>query len=64
MSCATSTAVWQYGGLKYFYETFVQGSTVVIFFNFSAKNPPHRQAANRKKKVVEAKKSNEGTISE
>jgi hypothetical protein len=25
----------------------VQGSTAVILLNFSAKNPPHRQAVNR-----------------
>ena len=37
-------AIWR---LKCFYETFVQGSTVVILLNFCAKNPPHRQAANR-----------------
>ena len=29
---------------KCFYETFVQGSTAVVLLNFSAKNPPHRQA--------------------
>jgi len=32
------------GRLKCFYETFVQGSTLVILLNFSAENPPHRQA--------------------
>ena len=37
-------AIWR---LKCFYETFVQGSTVVILLNFCTKNPPHRQAANR-----------------
>jgi hypothetical protein len=37
-------AIWR---LKCFYETFVQGSTEVILLNFSAKNPPHRQAAKR-----------------
>jgi hypothetical protein len=37
-------AIWR---LKCFYETFVQGSTAVILMNFSAKNPPHRQAENR-----------------
>ena len=37
-------AIWR---LKYFYETFVQGSTAVILLNFCAKNPPHRQAENR-----------------
>jgi len=34
-------AIWR---LKYFNETFVQGSTAVILLNFCAKNPPHRQA--------------------
>lgn len=28
--------------LKCFYETFVQGSTVVILLHFCAKNPPNR----------------------
>ena len=37
-------AIWR---LKCFYETFVQGSTLGILMNFCAKNPPHRQAANR-----------------
>ncbi len=37
-------AIWR---VSYFYETFVQGSTVVILLNFSAKNPPHRQAEKR-----------------
>jgi hypothetical protein len=37
-------AIWR---LKCFYETFVLGSTAVILLNFSAKNPPHRQAENR-----------------
>jgi hypothetical protein len=37
-------AIWR---LKYFYETFVQGSTAVILLNFCAKNPPHRQAEKR-----------------
>lgn len=37
-------AIWW---LKCFYETFVQGSKAVILLNFSAKNPPHRQAAIR-----------------
>ena len=30
-------AIWR---LKCFYETFVQGSTVVILLNFCTKNPP------------------------
>jgi len=37
-------AIWRQ---KYFYETFVQGSTAVIQVNFCANNPPHRQAAKR-----------------
>jgi fucose permease len=37
-------AIWR---VQCFYETFVQGSTVVILLNFCAKNPPHRQAKNR-----------------
>ncbi len=38
-------AIWR---LKYFYETFVQGSIAVILLNFCAKKPPHRQAEYRK----------------
>jgi hypothetical protein len=30
-----------------FYETFVQGSTLVHQLSFCAKNSPHRQADNR-----------------
>ena len=37
-------AIWR---LKFFYETFVQGSTTVILLNFCAKNPPHRQVEKR-----------------
>ena len=37
-------AIWR---LKYFYETFVQGSAPVILLNFCTKNPPHRQAEKR-----------------
>jgi hypothetical protein len=37
-------AIWR---LKCFYEVFVQGSTAGILMNFSAENPPHRQAVNR-----------------
>ena len=37
-------AIWQ---LKYFCQTFVQGSTAVLLLNFCAKNPPHRQDENR-----------------
>jgi len=32
---------------KCFYETFVQGSTVVLLLNFSANNPPLRQYPKR-----------------
>ena len=39
-------AIWR---PKYFYETLVQGPTVVILLNFCAKNPPHRQAEKRYK---------------
>ena len=35
------------GGLTYFIETFVLGSTFVLRMNFCAKNPALRQAANR-----------------
>ena len=35
------------GGLTYFVETFVQGSTFVLRMNFSAKNPALRQAQKR-----------------
>lgn len=37
-------AIWR---VSYFYETFVQGSTVVILLNICAKNPQHRQAEKR-----------------
>jgi hypothetical protein len=37
-------AIWR---LKCFYETFVQGSSFGILMKFCAKNPPHRQAAER-----------------
>jgi len=37
-------AIWR---LTFFVETFVQGSAFVLRMNFSAKNPPHRQAENR-----------------
>mgnify|MGYP003350134461 CR=1 FL=1 len=42
-------AIWR---LKCFYETFVQGSKAVILLNFSAKNPPHRQAEKRYGQVL------------
>ncbi|HNL16891.1 MAG TPA: hypothetical protein PKJ74_07725, partial [Chitinophagales bacterium] len=32
---------------KCYYETFVQGSTVVLLLNFSANTPPLRQYPNR-----------------
>jgi len=37
-------ALW---GLTCFVETFVQGSTIVLRMNSSAKNPPQRKAAKR-----------------
>ncbi len=37
-------AIWR---LKCIYDTFVQSSTLGILLNFSAKNPPHRQAEKR-----------------
>jgi len=37
-------AIWRVNG---FDLTFVQGSTAGILLNFCAKNPPHRQAAER-----------------
>lgn len=36
---------------KCYYETFVQGSTVVLLLNFSANNPPLRQYPNRYRQV-------------
>ena len=41
-------AIWR---LKCLYETFVQGSTAVIFLTFCAKFPPHRQAEKRRQNV-------------
>lgn len=37
-------ALW---GLTCFYDTFVQGSTIVLRMNICAKNPPQRKAENR-----------------
>jgi len=37
-------AIWR---LKYFYETYVQRSTLVILLNFCANTPSHRQAEKR-----------------
>jgi hypothetical protein len=37
-------ALW---GLTCFVETFVQGSTLMLNMNSSAKNPPQRKAAKR-----------------
>lgn len=37
----------QWGGVKYFYETFVGKRTVVLLLNICAKNPPLRQYPNR-----------------
>ena len=43
------TAVWRNGGCSASYDSFVVGSSAVLRLNFSAKNPPLRQAANRYK---------------
>ena len=42
------TAVWRNGGFSASYDSFVVGSSAVLRLNFCAKNPPLRQAANRK----------------
>lgn len=34
-------------GVTGFYDTFVQGSTIVLRMNICAKNPPQRKAENR-----------------
>jgi hypothetical protein len=47
-------AIWR---LKCFYETFVQGSTLVILLNFCDKNPPHRQAEKRCRQPIFRSKS-------
>ncbi len=44
------TAVWRNGGCSASYVSFVVGSSAVLRLNFSAKNPPLRQAAKRCKK--------------
>ena len=41
------TAVWRNGGCSASYDSFVVGSNAVLRLNFSAKNPPLRQAAKR-----------------
>jgi len=41
------TAVWRNGGCSASYESFVIGSSAVLRLDFSAKNPPLRQAAKR-----------------
>ena len=41
------TAVWRNGGCSASYDSFVVGSSAVLRLNFSAKNPPLRQAAER-----------------
>ena len=43
-ACNTVLPKWRQ---KCYYETFVQGSTVVLLLNFSANNPPLRQYPNR-----------------
>ncbi len=42
-----TTAVWRNGGCSASYDSFVVGTSAVLRLNFSAKNPPLRQAANR-----------------
>ena len=37
-------AIWR---MKFFYEAFVQGSTLRILKNFCIKNPPLRKTSNR-----------------
>lgn len=39
------TAAWRNGGHSASYDSFVQGSSAILRFNFCAKNPPLRQAA-------------------
>jgi hypothetical protein len=41
------TAVWRNGGFSASYDSYVVGSSAVLRLNFSAKNPPLRQAAKR-----------------
>ena len=41
------------GGVSWFLETFVQGSTFVLRMKFCAKNPALRQAAKRYRIFVE-----------
>ena len=41
------TAVLRNGGFSTSYDSFVVGSSAVLLLNFSAKNPPLRQAAKR-----------------
>jgi len=43
------TAVWAKVAVSVSTDSFVVGSSVVLRLNFSAKNPPLRQAANRYK---------------
>ena len=43
-----TTAVWRNGGFSVSYDSFVVGSSAVLRLNFCAKNPPLRQAANRR----------------
>jgi hypothetical protein len=43
----TANKVLPKAGLNGFDWTSVQSSTFVLRLNFSAKNPPHRQAENR-----------------
>ena len=43
----STTAVWRNGWFSALYDSFVIGSSAVLRLNFSAKNPPLRQAAKR-----------------
>jgi hypothetical protein len=45
------TAVWRNGGYSASYVSFVVGLSAVLRLNFSAKNPPLRQAAKRYRSV-------------
>jgi hypothetical protein len=42
-------------GVKYFYDSLVQGSSLVLLMKFSAKNPHLRVAANRYAQCNETK---------
>jgi hypothetical protein len=46
-------------GLKFFYETFVQGSTVLVLLSYCDKNPRLRQYPNRSMLIKNEIKRNE-----